>query len=392
MKTEKKRKFSVKSAVRKSAKKVPQKYALVILHAESPPSKDPEKKKTPIDYISLAIDLVIFGYLAGLGTYYYNQVGFNRCAFEEIPILLMVAGYTNIGLSILRFIVPLVGTVLQCCANLCIAVFGVVVVFPAYSVWVSDSQTDVNYCHMLPFLTAFIYVILVLVWLVTVGCVTLAVLFVSVRDRETPKWTGFWFEREKPKKQAVILSKEQLENLVKDMKKDTARNSKEQRSFDALLMDLGTGRGSKSSFGYGRPTLKRPRKKIEEPYPKEKPLPPKEPYPREETNAKRKKVPQQKSASPKSSDIPLKKVEKRKKHKKKKRKKKTKKRKRRRRSPRPSPTLGSGKFNKMGFQSHDKKVLRQIVRMLTPIAGRSEGKLESHHHHFVNAKPKSNNT
>ena len=246
-----KEKSTVRRSARESARKS-QRYALVVLHARPPPSRDPARKKTPVDYISLAVDLVVFGYLAGIGSFYHNQRGRgkNWCAFDQIPAFLMVAGYTNGGLSILRFILPPAGFVAQLCFNFVMAVWGSTVVFPDYSVWSSADTYDSHYCHLLAFLTAFVFVVVLLIWFSVLAFVGVAVLVVAIKDDRVPDWWPWDSGEERKKKQVLVLSQKHLKRLLKDLSDSpvSPRVPEDQAAVEKLLEEL-TERPSGPSGG-----------------------------------------------------------------------------------------------------------------------------------------------
>ena len=131
---------------------------------------------TIIDLISLALDMMLFGFVATVGTIYHFGIGGNTeisCNLTKIPIYLMISGYTNVVLSSFRFFVPLTGSVIQGCFNFAMVIYGSVFMFSLYPIWERVVVGEQEYCATLPFMTAFVLVIVELVWFATVIIVVL---------------------------------------------------------------------------------------------------------------------------------------------------------------------------------------------------------------------------
>ncbi len=202
-------------SIRRSAALSP-KYALVILHSDPAP-KSPNGERSVIDYISLALDLLIFGCFAAVGTVYYVGTGENTCRMG-VPLYLMIAGYTNLLLSVLRFAVPLIGTFLQCTFNLAMCIYGGVLVFGHYHTWDGNDVANSDYCHPLPFLTAFVFVIVTILWFAVILIVVVIVLLVGLT-------VGFKAYREsdiRPTEQILIISQSEMRRIMKDVKGETS--------------------------------------------------------------------------------------------------------------------------------------------------------------------------
>ena len=205
-----------KNSIRKSVAKTP-KYALVVLHTRA--SKIDRDRKSIIDYISLALDLLIFGYFAVIGTIYtVNKSGENACSIG-VPLFLMIAGYTNVVLSILRFFLPLVGTISQCTFNLAMCIYGGVLIFSRYGKWESVDHTKPNYCNPLPFLTAFVFVIVTILWFAVILIVIIIVLVVGL----TVGFKAYKGSNLRPSEQILIISQSEFKKLAKDVRGETDR-------------------------------------------------------------------------------------------------------------------------------------------------------------------------
>ncbi len=205
-----------KNSIRKSVAKTP-KYALVVLHTKT--SKIDRDRKSIIDYISLALDLLIFGYFAAIGTIYTVNKGGESACFIGVPLFLMIAGYTNVVLSVLRFFLPLVGTISQCTFNLAMCIYGGVLIFSRYGKWESVDHTKPNYCNPLPFLTAFVFVIVTILWFAVILIVVIIVLLVGL----TVGFKAYKGSNLRPSEQILIISQSEFKKLAKDVRGETDR-------------------------------------------------------------------------------------------------------------------------------------------------------------------------
>ncbi len=207
---------SIKRSVRKSIGKTP-KHALVVLHARTSKGSDDETKAA-IDYISLALDLLIFGSFAVIGTIYsVRRSGKNSCSFG-VPLFLVAAGYPNVILSVLRFCLPFVGTMAQCAFNLAMCVYGSVLVLGKFSRWQDTSPVELNYCHPLPFLTAFVFVIVTILWFAIVAVAAAIVLLVGLTVGFKPYRDGGDL---RTSEQIIVISQSEFKKLAEDVRGET---------------------------------------------------------------------------------------------------------------------------------------------------------------------------
>lgn len=201
--------------LRRSIRKSP-KYALVVLHTRTSSGarggldRDGRQKRGVIDYVSLGLDLIIFGFFAGVGTWYTVSGEEESCSFD-VPLFLMIAGYTNCVLAVLRFFRPLEGSILQCTFNVAMAIYGSVLVFPNYGVWTSDYPDPVYYCHPIPFLSAFIFVIVMILWYSLILIVVATVFIIGC--------TSGFKASGPPKDKMFVISHSELERLMKNVKR-----------------------------------------------------------------------------------------------------------------------------------------------------------------------------
>ena len=134
---------------------------------------------TVIDVISLVLDLMLFGFVAVVGTiYFFDLTGEVRhtCKITQIPLYLMISGYTNIVLSAFRFFVVLTGSVIQGCFNFAMVIYGSILIFAEYPGWERVVVDNDAYCYTLPFITAFVMVVVQLLWFGTVLIVMIFIL------------------------------------------------------------------------------------------------------------------------------------------------------------------------------------------------------------------------
>ena len=158
----------LKAAARRTARHTPR-YIMILTHTTH------DHDITFIDLLSLALDLLLFGYVAVVGIiYFFNLHNDDECkAARDIPLFLMITGLANIFLSSLRLFFSLTGSILQGSFNFAMVIYGSVLVFSTYPAWDIVMKGDSTYCYKLPFITAVALVIVELVWY----CAVVIVLF-----------------------------------------------------------------------------------------------------------------------------------------------------------------------------------------------------------------------
>jgi hypothetical protein len=170
MKEETGRRQTSRQSVAKVVRTTP-KVALIVVH-NARVSALGGKDYNTAEYFSLCLDLLVFGGLAFLGTMYLHN-----CTFK-IPLWLMILGYTNCALSLLRFFLPTIGTCVQCCFNLAMSGYGGWLVFGNYEVWQTKDAHGPGYCAPMAFLSAFVFEIVLLIWFASVLLITLVVILI----------------------------------------------------------------------------------------------------------------------------------------------------------------------------------------------------------------------
>jgi len=212
----------------KSARGTP-KVALVILHGARPSgrgSSGSAMKRVCMDYCSLCIDLAVFGLLALIGTIYYGD-----CSFA-IPLYLMITGYTNCVLSVFRFFVPLVGTILQCCFNFAMAIFGAFLVFANQNHRSADTQDKDHYCAETPFLVAFVFVIVQIIWFVSVVVIVFVLVVIGVTKGSTPPGQDGKVAREAHAGHVIFMSPQDVEEIMWNVKRVSQSLSRRSKNTD----------------------------------------------------------------------------------------------------------------------------------------------------------------
>ncbi len=198
------------------------KYMLVVLHTRPDGRKDDEDdKKTTIDYISLAMDLFIFGFLAAIGTAYHDGVGdksdpWNRCNYP-IPLFLMITGYSNVVLSLFRFALPVMGTLAQCLFNMVSAGVGGYLVFGNYPTWNGLDPNADTYCNTLPFLAAFIFTVVTILWYAIIVLIVALVVCVAITGADKD------VHGMRASEQIFVMSKSQYNQLLNNVRKETVK-------------------------------------------------------------------------------------------------------------------------------------------------------------------------
>ena len=163
----------VGKSIRRSLKKTP-KYALIILHpplATHQTDTAHDHKRGCIDYVSLVLHLVIFSLIAAVGTMNLNLKGgpvVQSCPLARVPLFLMIAGFANIVLSVFRLFFTVAGAGAQCLFNFVMCIYGGYVVFSNYDDWTSKDPNEVTYCNYVPFMIAFVYVIIQIIYFGTI--------------------------------------------------------------------------------------------------------------------------------------------------------------------------------------------------------------------------------
>ncbi len=214
---------SLKKSLRKTISKSP-KYVLVVLHTKPQENSGDEDEKTSIDYISLSLDILIFGFLAAVGNFYYVDGKENRdnsCAFE-VPLFLMVTGYANILLSIIRFGLPVLGTFVQCFFNMVVAGFGGYIMFSNYRQWNGKDSSQENYCHPLPFLTAFVFTLVTVLWYGIIVLVVATVFCVAICRNSTDNMAGD-LEDMRVTDKVFVMTQSQYRRVLGNVRRETRR-------------------------------------------------------------------------------------------------------------------------------------------------------------------------
>ncbi len=123
--------------------------------------------------ISFLVDTVVFAFLLAVGVAFLGIDGYKHCRFPA-SIMLVVAGFANLFLTLMRLFFYYAGTILQGIFNLGILIFGSISVLRKIPKWDAGDEGSPSYCHPFPFLTAAVWTCVLAAWASLVFVIILA--------------------------------------------------------------------------------------------------------------------------------------------------------------------------------------------------------------------------
>ncbi len=147
--------------------------ALVLLHTDSAftDGKDDPFHRS-VAAMSFVVDMLVFVALLSVGAAYFGNDGFKHCKFPA-AILLVLAGFANALLTVMRIFFYAAATVLQGLFNFGLLVYGSVSVLGRAPAWTGSDPGSDSYCHPVPFVAAAAWTGLLAAWTAIVFLVVL---------------------------------------------------------------------------------------------------------------------------------------------------------------------------------------------------------------------------
>lgn len=126
-----------------------------------------EEKVTKRELVVGLAEVLLYAGLGALGTTYH--VDESSCNFGA-PLFLMLFGWPNVVLTGLRVVFRVVGAFAQAAFNSGLLFYGGFTIFPSLAQWRSSPQEsgDEDYCHPVPFIAAYVVLVVKGLWFAVV--------------------------------------------------------------------------------------------------------------------------------------------------------------------------------------------------------------------------------
>jgi len=126
------------------------------LHAETLASPPPASHRLTNYFLAISGVFFVFMGVTGAAT-------ISLCE-NEAALYLTLNGFINFGLTIFRCFLRNVGIFVQTIWNMGMTIFGCVAILGSYEAWTASPDQHYIYCHPLPFLAAFFFLIFQLIF------------------------------------------------------------------------------------------------------------------------------------------------------------------------------------------------------------------------------------